>query len=289
MRSEPSKADQHLLKFLTDKGLSVSSYRLERWRTRGLLPRAIVERRGFGGSFVPEHPDHVRDAAEILARDTKQGRNCAHAVVNLLFRGCWVRESTLQEAFSFFVVPKHLAKLIDESDSTVGGHQVTPYESLIDVGFTAADKLLSARRFRPLKLLLYQRERARFPPPSEEEVHAAATEALALRIADLINPGALSPDDERKARFSETFTDPDNREPLISELMMVARTLTLDEAVFMAREEAIEELESTEQVALVILNSLAQCRKIESNSITQPLSIDSLEILFGGQYEKNNF
>lgn len=285
MRSKPSKADQDLIKFLTDKGFSVSPYRLERWRAKGLLSRAIVERNGFGGSSVPAHPDDIREAAEILASETGQGRKTLNAVINLIINGYWVRQSTLQQAFTSYIVDQRLSDLIDDADSAGGGQAASEYEKRVDIGYRVADELMKRRSFRSVKLALLENARNHFPPLSKEEEVSATTEAVAMRIVDLISPGILSTEDAYKARLGDVIADGLPLQQLPSELMNVAATLTLDEAIMSVQQIDYEKHPSIAEIADYVLSQIADLRTEYSNSISQPLPTTVLINLFGEQLE----
>lgn len=272
MRSPVSTADLNLLSFLSDHGHVVSRYRLERWRTEGLLPRAIVERHQFGGSVVPNHPESVYEAALLLAEVLRPGRRRAYAAILLVRDGYWVRESTLREAFEFFTVGPLTLQLLGDMDSNVSVGAETPHEALLDASYASAERLMRSRRFATQRRALQAHALSSFPPVSKEDVQERITQTLALRLADLANPGSLSPDEELIARFELLQADESERAPLLSELVACARTITLAESILVAVNLDLDPDLQIGDIALNILLALTTERREESGSVTTPLS-----------------
>lgn len=73
-RSAPSGADVALIAALADRGLDVSPYQLERWRTAGLVPRNHRRALGRGKGSTSELDAAAVDQAAALAGRARQGR-----------------------------------------------------------------------------------------------------------------------------------------------------------------------------------------------------------------------
>jgi hypothetical protein len=73
-RSAISGADAALIAALADRGLAVSPYQLERWRTAGLVPRNHRRSLGRGKGSTSQLDDAAVDRAAALAERARQGR-----------------------------------------------------------------------------------------------------------------------------------------------------------------------------------------------------------------------
>ncbi|MFJ4668902.1 hypothetical protein [Kitasatospora purpeofusca] len=80
-RTPPSGADAELINALAARGVIVSVYQLERWRTAALLPRnpraGLGQGRGSGAVLLPE----TVTQAELLAKGVRQGRATAKTLI----------------------------------------------------------------------------------------------------------------------------------------------------------------------------------------------------------------
>lgn len=73
-RTPPSGADSALIQTLAERGVRVTAYQLERWRTAGYLPRNPRTSLGRGRGTRAALTDEVITRAEALARSSQQGR-----------------------------------------------------------------------------------------------------------------------------------------------------------------------------------------------------------------------
>src|ERR1039457_1527832 len=99
-RSPASRADRELIAALADRGLRVSPYQLERWRTTGLLPRNNRRGLGRGQGSVSELADTAVDLAATLATQARQGRATRGGhVIERFARGQRIDETRVRAAF----------------------------------------------------------------------------------------------------------------------------------------------------------------------------------------------
>ncbi|WP_030555579.1 hypothetical protein [Streptomyces exfoliatus] len=106
-RTPPSGADAALIQALAERGVHVSVFQLERWRTAGRLQRH--PRRGLGrgcGTRAVLLPEAVVQA-EMLARATRQGRAPASVATGELVRAVAGGEPAQLRA----VIGEHLRRL----------------------------------------------------------------------------------------------------------------------------------------------------------------------------------
>jgi hypothetical protein len=90
-----------LMAVLADRGLHVSPYQLERWRTVGLLPRNRRRGLGRGKGSASEPDDEAVARAEALARWARQGRALPGGhIIERFARGQQLDEARVRAAFS---------------------------------------------------------------------------------------------------------------------------------------------------------------------------------------------
>ena len=99
-RSAPSRADVALIDALADRGLDVSPYQLERWRTAGLLPRNNRRPLGRGKGSTSELDDVAVELAARLAEYARQGRAMPGShIIECFAKGQRLEEDRIREAF----------------------------------------------------------------------------------------------------------------------------------------------------------------------------------------------
>ncbi|WP_406054116.1 hypothetical protein OG462_42165 [Streptomyces sp. NBC_01077] len=98
-RSEPSKADQELIRQARAQGYAVSASQLERWRRRGLLPQPTRVYRGRHGT-ASVYPDGTSDLVCALARLSVPGRRSDDLALLAFFDGADVPETALKLAIA---------------------------------------------------------------------------------------------------------------------------------------------------------------------------------------------
>jgi hypothetical protein len=99
-RSAPSKADQQLIEYARQRGVSVTGRQLERWRGSGLLPPNIRDYpgRGRGSTSVP--PPGAAELVAWLAANERPGRRPDDVALLAFAAGLAVPEDTVRSAFS---------------------------------------------------------------------------------------------------------------------------------------------------------------------------------------------
>ncbi|MFE2724087.1 hypothetical protein [Kitasatospora sp. NPDC059327] len=136
-RTPPSGADAELINALAARGVTVSAYQLERWRTAGLLPRnprrGLGQGRGSGAVLLPE----TVTQAEMLARGVRQG--CATAKT-LIGGGIGQAFGTASVVELRAVISGHLRRMAEEGGAATGAdltseeHDERAEEALVAVG-----------------------------------------------------------------------------------------------------------------------------------------------------------
>ena len=99
-RPTPSKADQQLIEYARQRGVSVTGRQLERWRGSGLLAPNIRDYpgRGRGSTSVP--PPGAAELAAWLAANERPGRRPADIALLAFAAGLAVPEDTVRSAFT---------------------------------------------------------------------------------------------------------------------------------------------------------------------------------------------
>nr|BEK65703.1 hypothetical protein KPHV_29300 [Kitasatospora purpeofusca] len=115
-RTPPSGADAELINALAARGVAVSVYQLERWRTAGLLPRnprrGLGQGRGTGAVLLPE----TVAQAEMLARGVRQGRATAKTLIG---GGIGQAFRTGSSAELRAVISGHLRRMAEEDGAVL--------------------------------------------------------------------------------------------------------------------------------------------------------------------------
>ena len=98
-RSTPGKADQQLIEYARQRGVSVTGRQLERWRGSGLLAPNIrsYPGRGRGSTSVP--PPGAAELVVWLAANERPGRRPADIALLGFAAGLAVPEDTVRSAF----------------------------------------------------------------------------------------------------------------------------------------------------------------------------------------------
>ena len=103
-RSAPSGADVALIAALADRGLDVSPYQLERWRTAGLVPRNHRRALGRGKGSTSELDAAAVDQAAALAGRARQGRAMPGChIIERFAAGQRLEETRVRAAFHAFL------------------------------------------------------------------------------------------------------------------------------------------------------------------------------------------
>jgi hypothetical protein len=99
-RSTPSKADQQLIEYARQRGVTVTGRQLERWRGSGLLAPNIrgYPGRGRGSTSMP--PPGAAELVVWLATNERPGRRPADIALLAFAAGLAVPEDTVRSAFT---------------------------------------------------------------------------------------------------------------------------------------------------------------------------------------------
>ncbi|MYS07425.1 hypothetical protein GTW71_13500, partial [Streptomyces sp. SID6041] len=119
-RSEPSKADQELIRYARAQGYEVSASQLERWRRRGLVPQPARVYRGRHGT-ASVYPDGTGHLVCALARHSVPGRRSDDLALLAFFDGADIPEAALKLAIAraYFDSRVRHENVIDEAAAAV--------------------------------------------------------------------------------------------------------------------------------------------------------------------------
>jgi len=246
VRTAPSAADQNLITRLAEEGLRVTPTKLERWRHFGLIPRAHVVRPTFGGSTVLDHEPEVMDACRILAVVSAQGRPWQYSALKLFDAGFDMSSGAIRNA-ALFLLDLQLsgfrrAWFTAEAGAEPPGDD--PGEWVADVATEATRHVGSANR-----RIVREEVALANPTMAQQQLRAAAQQALIWRIADINVPMLLTPEQRRWARTgSDEEPDPLLMQPfpLPSERAACVATLTWAEMSLARWQLRFEGFESDE-------------------------------------------
>lgn len=230
VRSAPSDADLDLIARLAAEDVSVTPTQLERWRTRGLLPRARVVRDGFGGSRVLPHEEDVLEAAALLGQVSRRRRPWQYGALELFDSGFSLSPEALRAAALFLVElqlrPMRRAWARAEREAAPSDE---PDEELAEIGERAA-------AFLPRTVWKLVREEVALAHPHAKlaEVREFLDRAMTWRLVDLNVPGRMNDRQRNLARHGSPEPMPVLGGPgvfaLPSERLVVAKTLSWAEA-----------------------------------------------------------
>lgn len=233
MRTQVSMADDELLSYLEEVGVPASRFQLERWRSRGMLPRAVVERDGWGGSAVRTHPSWVFEAAERLAQVSTRGRPWEVTALSLFAEGLPISEQCLRAAAKRLAakLSSHWVRRWEEASAELSPHPRTAAEELEDL---AHEALRLGRRHPSTRVsftAVVEELQLSMPISSDEELKLATARALQWRVVQMVGVRPLTREELRIARFgSEHLPTPNFVVPLPADRDACIATLTLREA-----------------------------------------------------------
>ncbi len=231
MRSQPSGADLELISLVMDEtGAHVTPTQLERWRMRGLLPRAHVVREGFGGSRVPTHADDVAGAVALLAQISRRSRPWQYSAIELFDAGFSLSTEAVRETATFAVNrsvrPMTKAWARAELEAVPAED---PDEELGEIGERAA-ALLPRAVWKSVQL----ETQLAHPHATAGQLREYVDRAMTWRLVDLNVPGRMTDKQRNLARHGSVDPMPvlgaTGVLPLPSERLQVARTLSWAEA-----------------------------------------------------------
>lgn len=232
MRTAPSTADLDLLRKLREEhGVEVSATQLERWRSRGLLPRVRVVRERFGGSTVPPHSDQVVRAAALLGTISRRGRAWQLDAERLFNEWHSLTQEALRETAAYLVRIES-AKMRDawERAKKKAEPADDPDEEAAEIGQRAVESLPYLRRAVRKEVELAHHDRG----VNKEELEDYTWGASTWRMVDLVEPARLDESHRNLARHGvEEPMRPlwgNGAYPLPSERLVVAQSLTWTEA-----------------------------------------------------------
>ena len=284
VRSEPSDADLELIAHLAaEADISVSPTQLERWRTRGLLPRARVVRDGFGGTRVLTHNDEVLEAAALLGQVSRRSSPWQYCALVLFDEGFSLSPEALRETATFLIQlqlkPMRKAWARAEREASPSDD---PDEELAEIGERAAALL-------PRTVWKFVRDEVALAHShaTASEVREYLDRAMTWRLVDLNVPGRMTDAQRNLARHGIEEPMPvlggPGVFPLPSERLAVAKTLSWAEADTY-REFAYLRLEDNPDLAalggpfvLMTWYVAAERRNAQPDALDVPLSQDHLE------------
>lgn len=175
-------ADIDLIEELGRRNAHVTRFQLERWRQRGLLPRALVSHHATGSS-TELTADSV-DTAEVLAAFSGRGRPWQLSVVWLYQFGLVPSEQALRETAAWMMArtERTLARTLSEIAIAPAADELAAVEALVSS---------RARRkaARPLRRSLLEVIRSRHPHMSQRELRQRADAAELWSTYFLLHPG----------------------------------------------------------------------------------------------------
>lgn len=233
MRSAPTGADLALLGRLAEQGYKASRSQLERWRQRGLLPRAQVRRERWGGSEVLPHPQETYDLAAVLSQWSGRGRPWQTAAAALFEEGLPVSADSIRATAVWLmeVTRRHVQRRWQAAAQEVPPDPEDPHGEAIDIGFGAAELVRTARSSRALYRVVREDVRRLNPFATEGQVTELTERALTWRVIDLVAPQEVRKEEERNiARYGREDDEGDAFIPTPAEALACATTLSAGEA-----------------------------------------------------------
>jgi hypothetical protein len=233
VRSALSRADSDTLASLAQDGLAVSQAQLERWRQRGLIPRAVVARRRFGGSQAMPHPQSTVDAVRLLAAESRRGRPWQYNGRALFEVGLPLSSQALRAcaAYDIECAKRFLTPLWREADLAAPREPDDALGDLTNVANTAADFASRHRWTADVPRVARRLIQLIEPELSKAELDEAVERATTWRLADMFAPNELGDEQRQLARYGSVMRDPNLPIlPLPSEALACSRTLTRAEA-----------------------------------------------------------
>jgi hypothetical protein len=257
LSTDPSAADRDLIARLDRAGYRVSPSQLVRWRGRGLLPRALVERPTFGGSRVAEHDEGIFEICCFLAQSSRRGRAWQIVAAELFEVGGRLSSAALRGAAAYLLdaavsAYRRAWRLAEVGVDPMGED---PIEWVADVA-TKAARHMPRRERQMVRAEVVAHNRYL----SSRQLKEAVDAAVVWRIADINAPEYLSAEQRNLARHGSP-EPPDVLEndvfALPSERANCIPTLTWAEAS-VARATIVEE--GPPQLADVLLLVLVTWR-----------------------------
>lgn len=137
---------------------NVTPRQLERWRQKGLIPEAELERLGAPGT-ISSYPDWVVEQVVELVGILKKDRRLDHALLRLFMRDRWVDEEHLKARYLSFYGKIVTAAGLDSADSVAEdgevGDALDAAETVVERAgptWLSRDGLARTLRFRLRKL-----------------------------------------------------------------------------------------------------------------------------------------
>lgn len=244
-RSTVSDADAELLARLASVDRHVSRYQLERWRSRGLLPRPTVLREGFGGTSVEPHPDWVLDAVVLLADSSGRGTPWQWGGIWLFEDELPLSEPCLQQCSSWLVecVQGRIRGLWNAASSGLDARDADPEDERLAIADKVVDRVQRDRRLRPMVQVARAAVLQESPNAGPAELRDLLRRSLTYRVVDIVWPGGLSDSESYVAIAGIEEPNPSLVPLLPSAIASCAATLTTVEAtVALAWQEGIESI-----------------------------------------------
>lgn len=231
MRSLPSVADRELISSAkASAGVEVTPTQLERWRSRGLIPRAQVVRPSFGGSHVLSHGDELLGAVALLAQVSRRSRPWQYSALALFDEGFSLSVEALRATAMFLVQlsVKPMAKAWRIAELEAAPSE-DPDEEMAEIGERAASILP-----RPVWNVVREEVTLAHPFATVTQLREFVDRAMTWRLVDLNVPGRMTDTQRNLARHGVEDPMPVfggiGVLPLPSERLQVANTLSWAEA-----------------------------------------------------------
>lgn len=284
MRSSPSHADRELIaRVAAEFDVKVTPTQLERWRARGMLPRARIARDRFGGSQVLPHDEEVLKAAALLGQVSRRSRPWQYCAMELFDADFSLSPEALRQS-AIFLIEQSLAPM--RKAWARAEHEASPSddpdEELAEIGERAAALLPRTvwKTVRDEVALAHGHATA-------AQVRESLDRAMTWRMVDLNVPGRMTATQRNLARHGVEEPMPVlgglGVFPLPSERLVVARTLSWAEAEI-AREFAYLDLEDNSSMATLVgpfvlttWTVTARRRNVQPEALDTPLSQEDLE------------
>lgn len=262
-RSDLSHADTELLSALSAEGLSVSPFKLERWRQRGLLARPIVLRGGARGSQVAPVSEQALMAARVLAGLSGRGVAWQVAGLALFDEGLPLSESALRACAEWALargVYERVHRYWAEAEQSLSLRHIDVDDDRAAVAEAAVDLIQRDRTLASLVSAVRTNLRRYHPNANRAEMEEALQVSIEYQVRDIALGGGLSRDQQFRAIAGRDLEDGEQFVPLLpSSALACARTLTTAEANLVAEwcglayEMGLELLKPVESPLLLIV------------------------------------
>lgn len=154
-RGQISQPDRELIDQLAQRDLSVTRYQLERWRSKGLLPRVC-------------EADEMLDVAQILAETSTRGRDWQACVFEVVQSGYLPSEAAMREAAVWLVANRRQGRakvlaIIANRPELADADPLDQVEGLLSM-------IASKRERRYIRHTIKEKIRSRYPHMNQRQL-----------------------------------------------------------------------------------------------------------------------